>query len=92
MNKPSLRKTTIVLDEALYRRAKARAAEEGRSLASVVSESLAGYLTKPEVKAEGFTLPVCSGSWPVGLTWDQIKDMIDEEDLAFYLDRYQRAG
>lgn len=93
MNKPSLRKTTIVLDEALYRRAKARAAEEGRSLGSVVAESISLYLVKPQVKAEEFTLPVAEGaSWPEGLTWEKIEDIMEQEDLEFYLDRRQHPG
>lgn len=36
------------LDERLYRRLKARAALEGRTIGSVVNEALAVYLARPE--------------------------------------------
>lgn len=36
------------LDEGLYRRLKARAALEGRTIGSVVNEAVAVYLARPE--------------------------------------------
>jgi hypothetical protein len=62
-------KTTVDIPDALYRRAKIRAAEEGTTLRALLVNSLAESLVRPLSAAD--TLPlrdrfeVDDGGWPV---------------------------
>ena len=52
-------RTTIRIDDGLLRRAKKRAADEGRSLTSLVEEALALVLSAPEpARRDRIHLPV----------------------------------
>jgi hypothetical protein len=55
-------KTTLEVRDQLLREARRKAADEGRTLTSVVEEALATYLAKPAGKAAfRFSFPVVDG-------------------------------
>lgn len=52
-------RTTLDIDDAVFREAKQRAAERGRTLGQLVSEALRGALSRSETKdTEPFVMPV----------------------------------
>jgi len=54
-------RTTVRLRDDLLKRAKRRAAEEGRTLTSIIEEGVALVLAKPQQRRrERVELPVCS--------------------------------
>lgn len=55
-------RTTVSIDEALYRRAKARAAESGQSVGSVIEDALRALLDRPEASGALAPLNVFDGS------------------------------
>lgn len=56
-------RTTIRIDDALYRRAKARAAQTGRTVSAVIEDALREALrSRPRFSAELPPLPVYGGS------------------------------
>lgn len=55
-------RTTVSLDDELLRRAKERAASQGRTLSDVVSDALQVLLTEPAGPRQEVTLPTFGGS------------------------------
>jgi hypothetical protein len=76
-------RTTIRIDEALYRRAKSRAAETGRTVSAVIEDALREALrARPRAGAELPPLPTYGGSGTmpgVDLTSNAaLRDLMDE--------------
>jgi hypothetical protein len=56
-------RTTVRLRDDLLKRAKRRAAEDGRTLTSIIEEGVALVLAKPRGKRRGrVELPICSAT------------------------------
>ena len=55
-------RTTVSIDDGLYRRAKARAAESGQSVGSVMEDALRALLDRPEPGGTLAPLTVFDGS------------------------------
>lgn len=51
-------RTTLEIDDAVFRQAKRRAVERGRSLGQIVSEALRDSLREKEKDTEPFCMPV----------------------------------
>lgn len=81
-------KTTVEIDDELFRQAKVRAAQEGTSLRSVVEEALRALLAERERPSHGYRLPDRSvgGNW-LRPQWrgHSLTDLIHED----YRDREQ---
>lgn len=55
-------RTTISIDDGLYRRTKARAAESGQSVGSVIEDALRALLDRPETSGPLAPLTVFDGT------------------------------
>lgn len=75
-------KTTLVLDDDLYRQAKVTAAHRGVSVASVVEEALRLLLLAPGTD-EGRAAPVPLPTWDLG---EPLVDINDNRALRDALD------
>ena len=74
-------RTTVTLDDDLYRRAKVKAAQEGTTFSALVAEALEGRVC--DEKPFEFTVSREGGGMLHGLTTDDISavlDFLDEED------------
>ena len=81
-----MHRTTFRIDEEILAEAKALAARQHRSLNSVMEEALRRMInsahereTRPRV-----TLPTSGTPGVPHPTWDQIKDILDEEDIEHF--------
>jgi hypothetical protein len=74
-------RTTLDLQDALFREAKARAAERGQSLTSLIEEAVSQYLTKPVPRRTAFKLKLVTADagLPPGL------DVADRDALETFL-------
>ena len=74
-------RTTLDLQDALFREAKARAAERGQSLTSLVEEAVSQYLARPAPTRSAFKwkLVTSPGGLPSGL------DVADRDALEGFL-------
>lgn len=55
------------LDDDAYRKLKARAAREGRTMGQMVNEAIRAYLARPESTEEGGSLlDITPEAWPTG--------------------------
>ena len=80
-------RTTITLDEGLLRRAKERAASQGKTLSDVISDSLQVLLAEQPQPRHKITLPTFGGSgFQPGV------DLEDKEALAVLLEDGDRAA
>ena len=80
-------RTTITLDEGLLRRAKERAASQGKTLSDVISDSLQVLLAEQPQPRQKITLPPFGGSgFQPGV------DLEDKEALAVLLEDGDRAA
>jgi hypothetical protein len=80
-------RTTITLDEGLLRRAKERAASQGKTLSDVISDSLQVLLAEQPQPRQKITLPTFGGSgFQPGV------DLEDKEALAVLLEDGDRAA
>ena len=77
-------KTTLIIEDRLYRAVKKRAAEEGTTVTSVVKEALESFLHE-RPSAGGYKLPDGSFKGKLGLqpgidlsNWEQIRDILYE--------------
>jgi hypothetical protein len=76
-------RTTVTLDDDLYRRAKVKAAKEGTTFSALVAEALKENLG--EVEPFKLTVSREGGGLRPGLSTDDISallDYLDEEDTA----------
>uniref|UniRef100_UPI001C6046C1 DUF6364 family protein n=1 Tax=Nonomuraea rhizosphaerae TaxID=2665663 RepID=UPI001C6046C1 len=71
-----MRRTTVRIDEALLNEAKAYAAQQGRSLTSVMEDALRQLLNRSTEAAERprVELPLSGDPDGPGLQWEQIKE------------------
>ena len=74
-------RTTLDLEETLFREAKARAAERGQSLTSLIEEAVTQYLAKPKPRRTAFKLQLVTvaAGLPAGL------DVADRDALETFL-------
>jgi hypothetical protein len=75
-------RTTLLLEDDVYKRAKHLAVDQGRTLTSVFEEALREYLSKhgPGVPFSIRDVAAGAGGMLVGV--DQIKRVLEEEDAA----------
>jgi len=75
-------RTTVILPDDLFRRAKAKAAREGRTLTSLVEEALTACVDAPQRPRKRIVLPVGgSGGLQQGVDLDHnaaLRDMLDD--------------
>lgn len=76
-------RTTVTLDDGVFRQAKAHAALAGRSLGSVIEDALRRYLMAP---APASPVPVDLPSFDLGA----VRDGIDIDDTSAVLDTLDR--
>ena len=80
-------RTTVRLPADLIKRAKRRAAAQGRSLTALIEEGLRRVVSEPVPQApdEREPLPVSSagGGLAPGLDWDELKALQDFEDIEY---------
>ncbi len=81
-------RTTVILPDDLFRRAKAKAAREGRTLTSLVEEALRANLEPRATPRKRIKLKVDNGG---GMLVDldlsnnaAVRDFLDEGDHAFH--------
>ncbi|MHB8513693.1 MAG: DUF6364 family protein [Actinomycetota bacterium] len=81
-------RTTVRLDENLLASARHYAKESGRTLTSLIEEGLHRVLS-PDLpkKRKPTKLHTFDGGPDPNLTWDQIKKIMDEEEMQQYLER-----
>jgi hypothetical protein len=77
-------RTTIRIDEALYRRTKARAAETGRTVSEVIEDAIREALRpRPRAAAAAAPLPVYGGSGTMPgvdlASNERLRDLVDED-------------
>lgn len=74
-------RTTLVLDDALLKRARQRAAERDLTVSDVVNEALRQALSRPEAAAPPFSMVTYGGGGPtVHHEASDLKALLDEED------------
>lgn len=73
-------RTTLVIDDELFRALKRRAAEEGRTLSAVTQEALRRGLERPKPQRVRVKLPVFSMGRPT-------VDVADRDQLLDIMDR-----
>lgn len=77
-------RTTIRIDDALYREVKAQAARDGRTVGDVIEDALRAYRRRTDVAAPLEPLPVYGGSGVMpGVDLGDaaaLRDLMDEED------------
>ncbi|HLU72934.1 MAG TPA: hypothetical protein VKZ82_12165 [Nonomuraea sp.] len=78
-----MRRTTVRIDETLLNEAKAYAARHGRSLNSVMEDALRQLLNRSAEAAERppIHLPVSGAEAGPKLTWHQIQEILELEDI-----------
>ncbi|MGP3936914.1 hypothetical protein [Nonomuraea sp. KM88] len=71
------------IDETLLNEAKAYAARNGRSLNSVMEDALRQLINRSTEVAERprITLPVSGAASGPKLTWAEIKEILEQEDI-----------
>jgi hypothetical protein len=76
--------TTLRIDDELYRRAKARAAEQGTSLTKLVEEALRERLDRPATlpRRRRLRLPVSTAAGGLTSGFSNLQDAIVAADLA----------
>ena len=76
--------TTLRLDDELYRRAKAQAAAQGRSLTTFVEEAIREHLDKPAPmpRRQRLRLPVSTASGGLASGFSSLEEAVDAADLA----------
>lgn len=77
-----VRRTTIVLDEALYKALRRKAAESSTTLKALISDALRTALREPVKKKEGyrFNFPTARGGLQPGVdlnNWAALRDLMD---------------
>jgi hypothetical protein len=83
-----LYRTTVRIDDELLAELKALAARQHRTLNSVMEEAFRRMLTaaREQEQRTRVELPTWGTPGDPHLTWDQIKDIIDQEDVEHYLE------
>lgn len=76
--------TTLRLDDELYRRAKAAAAEQGMSLTHLVEEAIRERLNRaaPTHRRRRLRLPVATATGGLAPEFSNLKEAIEAVDLA----------
>jgi hypothetical protein len=76
--------TTLRLDDELYRRAKAAAADEGLSLTKLVEEAIRERLTRvaPVVRRPHLRLPVSTATGGLAPEFSSLGEALEAADLA----------
>jgi hypothetical protein len=80
--------TTLRLDDELYRRAKAAAAERGTSLTRLVEEAIRDCLnraTAPAPRRRRLRLPVATATGGLAPEFSSLQEAIEATDLTFDL-------
>jgi hypothetical protein len=83
-----MQRTTFRINEDVLAQAKALAARQHRSLNSVMEEALRRMLKSAEEQGNRpqVTLPASGTPGVPHPTWEQIKDIIDQEDIEHFLE------
>jgi hypothetical protein len=96
-----MHRTTFRIDEEILAEAKAMAARQHRSLNSVMEEALRLMLktTHERESRPRVTLPTSGTPGAPHPTWEQIKEILEEEDIEHFLEvtaddarRHERSG
>ena len=76
--------TTLRLDDDLYRRAKAAAAEQGMSLTRLVEEAIRERLTRaaPVLRRRRLRLPVSTATGGLAPEFSNLREAVEAADLA----------
>lgn len=76
--------TTLRLDDDLYRRAKAQAAAQGRSLTAFVEEAIRVHLDRPAPapRRQRLRLPVSTATGGLVPGFASLEEAVDAADLA----------
>lgn len=78
-------RTTINLPDELYRATRVRAAQEGRTVTSVLEEALRRFLADDERVGDYQVRPLSGAAVPAGLGVDDnaaVRDLMDDLDAA----------
>jgi len=76
-------RTTLVIDDAIYRQVKIRAAETGKTVSELVSELLKTGLEPPPSTAPRYDFPTFGdSSKPYGITFDAFKRSVAEDETT----------
>ena len=82
-----MRRTTVRIDEALLNEAKAYAAQNGRSLTSVMEDALRQLLNRSTEAADRprVELPVSGEASGPMLTWAELKELMEDDFVEHQL-------
>jgi hypothetical protein len=88
-----MRRTTVRIDETLLNEAKAYAARNGRSLNSVMEDALRQLMNRSTEMAERppIDLPLSGDATGPKLTWAEIKEMMEFDDIERVLGEVRHA-
>ena len=82
-------RTTITLPDPVFENARELADKRKQTLSELISDALVGEMSRRETKpAEEFRLPTASGE--VLMSWPEIKQMLDDEEVKRYLEVEKR--
>jgi predicted transcriptional regulator len=73
-------RTTLLIDNALYKQAKHLAVDRGRTLTSIFDEALRRYLAQSAAEAPFGIRDIAAGSGGLLVEPCQVKQVIDQED------------
>ena len=80
-------RTTLLLDDAIYKQAKHLAVNEGRTLTSVFDEALRSYLEQHRQEPDFSIRDVAAGSGGMLIEPARVKDTLEQDEA----DRYASA-
>lgn len=83
-----MQRTTFRIDEEVLAEAKALAARQHRSLNSVMEEALRRLLKSAEERTNRprVTLPTSGTPGAAHPTWEQIQEILEQEDIEHFLE------
>lgn len=89
-----MQRTTFRIDEEVLAQAKALAAHQHRSLNSVMEEALRRLLKSAEERKTRprVTLPTSGNPGAPHPTWEQIQEILEQEDIEHFLEVTEDAA
>jgi predicted transcriptional regulator len=79
-------RTTLLLDDSLYRQAKHLAVDTRRTLTSIFEEALRNYLAQSQAEAPAFSIrDVAWGSGGLVVEPSLVKQVVDQEEAERHL-------